>query len=307
MNVLRGDHSDWPQSSPTKLTIGVFDGVHRGHRKIFDTLRAAPGEGELAVVTFSEHPALTLRPGAAPRMLTTLAQRIELFGHLGAGTVAVLDFPLVRELSPDQFVHDVLVDKLRASWVAVGSGFRFGHQMEGDEASLRALGARYGFGVDLVEIVGGDSPVSSTAIRGRVAEGDMVGAATMLGRPFQLRGGVVVGDRRGRQLGFPTANLEVGSRMAVPARGVYSALTHTADGRVNPSVVNVGVRPTFGGEVEVVEVHLLDVSTDLYGQELRVDFVDRIRPERRFNGVAALVDQIRRDIDSARLQLNAAS
>jgi riboflavin kinase/FMN adenylyltransferase len=236
-------------------------------------------------------------------MVTSLEQRLEAFAESGVDVVAVLDFSQVRTMDPGEFVGTIVSGVMRAAYVAVGAGFRFGYRMTGDEVILRQLGDTFGFAVEIVDLLSLQSPVSSTMIRQELDDGDVAGAAAMLGRPFQLRGGVVAGDRRGRQLGFPTANLEIESLRAIPGRGVYSALTATTDGTVYPAVVNVGVRPTFGGRAEVVEVHLLDQNLDLYGQELSVDFVQRIRPERRFDGVDELVEQIGRDIATARSQL----
>lgn len=304
MRILRGDHREWqPVSEPTWLTIGVFDGVHLGHQSILAALRTRAGSGVVGVVTFAQHPATVLAPGAAPAMLTSLEQRLELFAEHHVDLAAVLDFPQVRELAPERFVDTILSGVLQAAHVAVGSGFRFGYQMAGDEQLLRDLGRVNGYGVEILEIMGAESPVSSTAIRNDLAAGRVDAAAAKLGRPFQLRGAVVAGDRRGRQLGFPTANLELDVGRAIPRRGVYAALAHTTDGAGHASVVNIGVRPTFGGMSEVVEVHILDENINLYGRQLSVDFVSRIRPERRFDGVDELVEQIGRDIAVARTEL----
>jgi len=305
VRILRGDYKKWPQlGEPTWLTVGVFDGVHRGHQSILAALRRSAKGGTTGVITFAQHPVTVLDPGSAPAMLTSLEQRLELFAEHDVDVAAVLDFVQVRELSPEAFVRTIMDDILKAAHVAVGHGFRFGHRMAGDESLLRDLGTVHDYSVEILEIMGGASPVSSTAIRNALADGRVAEAATMLGRPFQLRGAVVAGDRRGRQLGFPTANLELGGGRAIPSRGVYSALTYTTDGAEYPSVVNIGVRPTFGGMTEVVEVHLLDENINLYGRQLSVDFAGRIRPERRFDGVEELVEQIGRDVAVARTQLD---
>ena len=306
MKIMSGDYTSWnPLQDRTWCTIGVFDGVHRGHQAILGALRDRAGSEPVGVITFRQHPLAELRPDAAPPMLASLDQRLEVLEDLGVDAVAVLDFPQVRELSPTDFVTTIVSGLMNAAHLAVGQGFRFGHEMAGNEETLQELGGAYGFDVEILDIVGGSSPVRSTVIREALASGDVVSAAAMLGRPFQLRGGVVQGDQRGRQLGFPTANLEIETGRALPGRGVYSAITTIGDGTRRPSVVNVGVRPTFGEFAEVAEVHLLDATLYLYGQELSVDFVDRIRSERRFSGVDELVEQIGRDIETARLQLEA--
>ena len=304
MKVMRGDYADWrPLEHQTWCTIGVFDGVHLGHQSIIGALREKAGTEPVGVITFRDHPLAELQPEAAPPMLASLEQRLEVLGALGVDAVAVLDFPQVRQLSPSDFVATIVAGVMNAAHLAVGRGFRFGHEMAGDEDTLRRLGGDQGFDVEIFDIVGGNSPVRSTAIREALASGDVVSAAAMLGRPFQLRGGVVQGDQRGRELGFPTANLEIETGRAIPGRGVYSAITTVGDGTNHNSVVNVGVRPTFGEFVEVVEVHLLDSRPYLYGQELSVDFVERIRSERRFSGIDELVEQIGRDVATARRQL----
>lgn len=304
MKVLQGDYDKWKRlSGPTWITIGVFDGVHIGHQSILDALRERAGAGTVGVVTFREHPAMFLRPDSAPLMLTSLEQRLELLESYDADVVAVLEFEQVREMEPIGFVSTILDGVLNGVHVVVGKGFRFGHDASGNETVLARLGEEFDFTVEVVDIMGNDSPVSSTVIREALFRGEIETAATMLGRPFELRGAVVVGDRRGRRLGFPTANLELNPRRAVPQRGVYSALTRTADRTWHPSVVNIGIRPTFGGMAQVVEVHLLDQNIDLYGQELHVEFFTRIRPERRFDGIDELVEQIGRDIVMARRDL----
>lgn len=306
MNVMRGDYAHWQRlEGPTWCTIGVFDGVHRGHQAIIGALRKRAGSEPVGVITFRDHPLRELNPQLAPPMLTSLDQRLEAFDSLGVNVVAVLEFPQVRTLEPAAFVAEIVTGVMNAAHLTVGRGFRFGYRMAGDETMLEELGSRHGFGVEILDIVGGEAPVRSTAIRDHLGAGEVAAAAQMLGRPFQLRGGVVQGDQRGRELGFPTANLEIETGRAIPGRGVYSALTTTGDGLQHPSVVNVGVRPTFGEHIEVVEVHLLDARADLYGQELSVNFVDRIRAERRFSGVEELVEQIGRDIEMARVQLAA--
>lgn len=304
MKVLHGDLTLWePLTEPTWVTIGVFDGVHLGHQSILESLRVASDGGTVGVVTFSEHPASVTSPEHAPKMLTTPEQRLDLLEEHGVAVVAMLDFEQVHHMDPGKFTAEVVVGIMNATHVAVGDGFHFGHKMAGDQSVLAQLGAQSGFTVEVIDIMGGDVPVRSTAIRSALASGDVGQVAAMLGRPFQLRGSVIVGDRRGRQLGFPTANLELSQNQALPQRGVYSAVTRTADGGWHDAVVNVGVRPTFGAMGEVVEVHLLDMTMDLYGQELWVDFRQNIRAERRFDGIDELVEQIGRDVEEARRHL----
>ncbi|MCP3977088.1 MAG: bifunctional riboflavin kinase/FAD synthetase [bacterium] len=304
MKVFHGDFTQWERlTEPAWVTIGVFDGVHLGHQSILESLRISSGGGTVGVITFGEHPASVTAPEHAPKMLTSLEQRLELLEAYGVAVVAILDFAQVRSMDPGSFTSAVIVGVMNAAHVAVGEGFHFGHNMAGDQGVLTELGVQSGFTVEVIKIMGGDVPVRSTAIRSALANGDVGQVAAMLGRPFQLRGSVVVGDRRGRQLGFPTANLELSHDQALPRRGVYSALTRTADGSWYDAVVNVGVRPTFGAMGEVVEVHLLDVTMDLYGQELWVDFRSHIRAERRFDGIDELVEQIGRDVHEARHHL----
>ncbi len=308
MKVLAGDFTQWEKlTEPAWITIGVFDGVHLGHQSILHSLQAAAGDGTVGVITFREHPASITSPEHAPKMLTSLEQRLEILDEFGVAVAAVLDFEQVRHMDPAEFTSGVIVGVMNAAHVAVGDGFHFGHNMAGDQSVLAQLGEQAGFTVEVIAIKGGDRPVRSTAIRSALTGGDIEQVSAMLGRPFQLRGSVVVGDRRGRQLGFPTANLELSQDQALPQRGVYSATTRTADGDWHDAVVNVGVRPTFGAMGEVVEVHLLDVTMDLYGQELWVDFLTRIRPERRFDGVDELVAQIGRDVAAARIHLESRS
>ncbi len=303
MILLEGVPRSWAlDAAPTAVTVGVYDGVHRGHQAVLAALREG-GEARVAVVTFRQHPATIVAPGRAPRLITSLEQRIELLAHYGADIVALLDFDDgFRRLAAATFVEQVLVGALHATSVAVGDGFRFGYGLEGDVALLRELGGQHGFTVADVPIFGGDDPVRSTAIRDALEEGDVARAASMLGRPFQVRGVVLRGDGRGRDLGFPTANIEVPAGLARPRRGVYAAWAgrRSVD---RPAVVNVGVRPTVDGSRELVEVHLLDGPAELYGEEVWVDFVARLRDEVRFANLDALVSQITADADRARALL----
>lgn len=308
MRVVRGLPDEWGLERRRRaVTIGVYDGVHRGHRHVLDRLgdRARELDGlETVVVTFDPHPLSVIAPEAAPKILTTVEHRIELFSQLGIDVVAVLHFDRpVRDLSPAGFAVRVIDGALSARVVVVGEGFRFGRDRTGHVGLLREFGSVHGFETEIVPLAGGDAPISSTRIRAFVASGDVVAAAEALGRPHEIRGEVVPGDGRGRTIGVPTANLSVPTRLAVPARGVYAVRAGPAGEPLVPAVANIGVRPTFGGAEETVEVHLIDVERDLYGRIVRIGFVERIRDERRFGGVEDLVAQIADDIARARVLL----
>lgn len=307
MIVLEGDPRDWPEPEGpgVAVTIGNYDGVHLGHQTVLNDLAeraVALGGIPRAVLTFDPHPVAVMAPDRAPQLLTTVSQRIEILEYLGVDIVGVLPFELVRMMSPEQFVCDVVACGLGARVVAVGSNFRFGHDRAGDIDSLRAGGATFGFDVDVVPLLEGDGPVSSSNIREMIAAGRVADARQALGRAFELRGTVVGGDRRGRSIGFPTANVDLPSGMAIPARGVYAARARVG-ASLFPAVVNVGVRPTFEGDVELIEAHLLDFEEELYGQTIGVLFEHRLRDEVKFGGIDELVAQIRRDVSAARESL----
>lgn len=300
MKVLRGDPSSWGLTD-SAVAVGVFDGLHRGHQSVILALNAVAPPASRVVLTFSAHPATVLSPVGAPLALTTMPRRLAILAEMGVDATAVLDFDdELRHLAPAEFVDRYLVRGLGAHYVAVGEGFRFGYQATGDTATLRRLGAALGFTVVTVPIQDIDGrPIRSTAIRNAVREGDVARARTMLGRPHEIEGVVVPGDGRGREIGVPTANIADPQGVVVPARGVYAVRAYI-DGASFPGVANIGVRPTFDGGPEVVEVHLLDIDMDLYGRNLRVEFLARLRDERRFESVADLVDQIHRDTAEAR-------
>lgn len=307
MNVIDGDYRDWvPPEGGVALTIGVFDGVHRGHRHVIDTLRRRAAElSDLPVVvaTFDRHPLSVIAPERTPRLLTTREQKLELLAAAGVDATAILTFDdELRRLDPEDFASDVLAGALGATLVMVGANFRFGKGRAGDVEELRTVGLGMGFYVEDVTLIGDSGPVSSSAIRAAIAVGDVTGAAALLGRPFTVRGIVEEGDRRGRSIGFPTANLALDPQLLVPGHGVY-AVRVGLDGADLPGVANVGVRPTFAGTGEVIEAHLLDYDGDLYGRSLDVAFVERLRPEQRFDGVEALAAQIARDVAAARAVL----
>lgn len=296
---------------PTSVTIGTFDGVHRGHRALLEEVVADSADGFLPVaVTFDPHPMAVLRPSSAPRMLTTMQHRLELLESAGLGGVLVVRFtPELAAESAELFATRVLAETLGARRVVVGGNFRFGHRAAGDVALLAALGRDLGFDVHVVDLEilgtsGEDSPaVSSTAIRSMVAEGDVAGAALALGRPHRVSGHVVPGDRRGRQLGYPTANVRVPAELAVPGDGVYAAWFRTSeDVRWRPAAVSVGTNPTFSGEDRRVEVFVIDAPAgyDVYDQDADIDFAGRIRPIARFDSAAELVAQMARDVSAAR-------
>jgi riboflavin kinase/FMN adenylyltransferase len=300
--VLEGHPFEWEVAGPTAVTIGVFDGVHVGHQRVIgDLVTHARAAGLVpTVLTFDPHPLAVLSPDKAPLMLTTVAQRIDQFRRLAVEVVGILTFADIRDLTADEFAHRVLGDALAARRVVVGADFRFGRERTGDATSLSRTGDERGFEVAVVDMFGHlDGVVSSTRIRHLVQSGNVDQVATLLARPYELRGIVARGDGRGRTIGVPTANLEVGSQIAIPANGVY-AVWGATDGGEWPAVVNIGVRPTFGQTVRVVEAHLLDFNGDIYGQELAVAFITRLRDEQRFASVDDLVSQIEDDIAVAR-------
>ena len=303
MKVLRAPYEEWRlDAAGSAVSIGVYDGVHRGHQHVLRAIAAAV-ELPLTVVTFANHPASVVNPSRAPRMLTSLEHRLELLAAQGVATTAVLEFDdRMRRMTASEWVDEVLVERIRARIVAVGEDFRFGYELRGDVETLRQIGVERGFDVMGLPILGDGEPIRSTAIRAALGAGDVARAAVLLGRHFQIRARVLRGDQRGRAIGFPTANLDVPHVLARPRWGVYSAWAGVGAAD-RPAVVNVGVRPTIGGERELVEVHLLDGDADLYGKELRVDFVSRLRDELRFATLEALVEQIARDADRARIEL----
>lgn len=276
-----------------RVAIGTFDGVHLGHRRVID--------GSDAVVTFDPHPAAVFAPQAVPRLLTTLERKAELVGELGVEELVVVPFDrALADEGPRDFVDRILVDALGAERVAVGENFRFGHRAQGDPELLRA-DPRFETHVEpLLEVDG--EVVSSSHIRGLVLGGAVDYAGTLLGRPFGLTGEVVHGDKRGRELGYPTANLVPPEGFVVPGHGVYAARAHIAgSAEVVAAAVNVGVRPQFKtGRGELIEAYLIDWRGDIYGTPLKLEFLKRLRGERRFSSVEALVEQMGRDVVEAR-------
>jgi riboflavin kinase / FMN adenylyltransferase len=298
------------EPEPSVVTIGNFDGVHRGHRTLLHrTVDAALARGVRSIaVTFEPHPAAVLRPGSEPARLTSQEERAELLRDAGIDLVVLL--PFTRELAalePEAFIASVLAERLQATRVVVGTNFRFGRGAAGDVAVLVEEGDRHGFDVEAVAVRNLDEvAISSTSIRDALHRGDLAWASEALGRPYQLRGEVVRGDGRGRAIGIPTANLDVPAGRLVPPHGVYAGHA-SAGGTWWRCVTNVGVRPTFDvGDTPTVETHLIDAGdVDLYGQMLTVTFEHHLRGEQRFEGVEALIAQIRRDVDEARAWLDA--
>jgi riboflavin kinase/FMN adenylyltransferase len=275
------------QSRPRLVAVGEFDGVHLGHREVI--------AGADTVLTFEPHPLQVVRPEAAPKLLTSLEAKADLIGSLGVQELVVIPFDQgFAAQSPQEFIDRILAERLQATRVSVGENFRFGHGASGDVKLLAADGRFETRVVPLVEVDG--EIVSSSHIRGLVLAGELELAARFLGAPFELRGEVVAGDRRGRELGFPTANIVPDEALVCPGHGVYAA---RADGVC--AAVNVGVRPTFGtGRAVLVEAYLLDTDADLYGRVLRIEFLRRLRGERRFESVQALIEQMHDDVERTR-------
>ena len=289
---------------PTAVVIGNFDGVHLGHQHVLARARELADERDLTLVavTFDPHPMAVLRPEHAPVMLTSVEQRAELLAAAGAD--AVLALPFDKDMagwSPDEFAQRVLVEGLHTAVCVVGANFRYGCKAAGDVACLRAYGAEHGFGAEGIALDGGPQVWSSTYIRTCLASGDVAGAAEALGRPYAVRGVVVKGDQRGRELGFPTAN--VPATTAAPADGVYAGwLTRRDTGDTYPAAISVGTNPTFDGVVgRRVESYVIDrTDLELYGVEVEVAFVERLRGMVAFDSVDALVTQMNADVDRTR-------
>jgi riboflavin kinase/FMN adenylyltransferase len=301
---------DWCEMSPEgcrggAVTIGNFDGVHRGHAALLAEVRARASavRGPEVALTFDPHPIQILRPDQAPAVLTTTEDRGQLLHELGADWVMFLRAtPSLLGLSAADFFEQVVRQRLAARWLVEGVNFGFGHGREGNVETLARLCETAGVGLTVVPPVQVDgAEASSSRIREALLSGDVSEAARLLGRPYRLRGTVSRGQRRGATLGFPTANLE-GVQTLVPADGVYAARTEL-DGQSWAAAVNVGPNPTFGEDARKVEVHLIEFSGDLYGQRLTVDFLRRLRDTRRFSNATELVAQLRRDVEMARAAL----
>jgi len=290
------------------ITIGAYDGVHLGHLTVIDQVRrrAAEVDAKSVVVTFDRHPASVVRPESAPRLLTSVDQKMELLESTGIDAVVVVPFDTEQAAeSPESFVDRVLVQCLKTRIIVVGEDFHFGRHRDGNVDLLRKIGVEADFDVEPVKLLqrldGIDEPVSSTAIRRALAGGDIKRANSMLGRPYEVCGEVFAGDQRGRLLGFPTANVAVPSGMCLPADGVYAGCYERPNGEVYGCAINLGRRPTFyeHADASLLEAHLLDVDVDLYGETARVRFQHFLRSERKFDGVDALITQLGLDVSSA--------
>jgi riboflavin kinase/FMN adenylyltransferase len=300
-----------PLSEGSVVTIGAYDGVHQGHQKVLRLVRdLADARGlDACLVTFDRHPAQVVRPDSAPRLLTSLDQKLELLTSLElVDIVCVLRFDADRSReTAEEFVREVLVGLLRARVVVVGADFHFGYRRGGNVALLEQMGKDLGFEVVGLGLVAPEDdrdrePFSSTRVRGALAAGDVAAAAMLLGRPHEVRGTVVRGDQRGRELGFPTANVAVPEEICLPADGIYAARYQGPDGLWRPAAISLGRRPTFYEDAEhsLLEAYLLDFEGDLYGQPASVRFVARLRGEQRFDSVDDLVAQMGKDVEATR-------
>ena len=303
-----------PDPHGAVVTIGAYDGVHLGHQAVLRLVRelATAREREAVCLTFDRHPAEVVRPETAPEVLTPLEQKLELLHATGyLDTTCVLTFDVARSREPaEDFVQNDLVDGLAAKLVVVGADFHFGHRRHGNVRLLEQMGAELGFevlGLGLVSVEGDPRglPYSSTEIRRLLAQGDVAGAARLLGRPprpHEVRGTVIRGDERGRELGYPTANISVPGRICLPADGIYAGTFIAEDGVERASALSLGRRPTFYTDApsSLLEAYVLDFDGDLYDQRVKVRFVERIRNEEHFPSVDALVEQIAKDVDVAR-------
>lgn len=293
-------------------TIGVFDGLHRGHQTIIARARELAAERKVptVLITFTPHPSEVVRPGTHPPLLTTNTRKAELAAAAGIDVVVFVPFTIeFSHLTPEEFVHEALVRDLHASAVVVGQNFHFGHKAAGDVSTLKELGQRFGFDAEGVELLGeGSLPISSTYIRSCVEAGDMAAAADALGRAHRVDGVVVRGDQRGRDLGFPTANLRAEPWAAIPADGIYAGRVVRIDEWGNTrtdeppriAAISVGTNPTFDGAHRSVEAYVLDFEGDLYGQNLGVEFVQHLRGMVKFDSVADLVAQMAQDVEETR-------
>lgn len=293
----------------TVLTVGSFDGVHRGHQHLVRQLVARAREtGRLAVaLSFHPHPRSVLHPESRPSYLSTPKERAQILDALGLDVMALIEFtPELANTRAHDFVR-ILYQRLRMREMWVGPDFTLGYRQEGDARALRALGETLGFDLHIATpLTEGGQPISSTRIRQLLADGQVEQAAQLLGRPYSMAAEVIPGDQRGRKLGFRTANLRLDPTRAMPADGVYAVWALVGAERY-PAVANLGVRPSFGEGERLLEAHLLDYQGDLYGQCLAVEFVSRLRPEQRFSDADALIEQIRRDVASARALLGQTS
>jgi len=301
MSVIRGIENVGFAADGRAVAVGVFDGVHWGHRAVFERLTAEASEAgiEALALTFERHPAELLAPNRAPLYINTLDQRLELMQEAGVDSIVVADFnPQLASLTREEFLGSVLKERLQAKRVIVGANFRFGRDRAGDVRYLKDAGPALGMKVIVVPaVIVSGGPVSSTRIRALVERGDVEAASRLLGRRFVLRGTVESGRRIGRKLGFPTANIRTEPRQLVPGRGVYSVEATIAN-TMYSGVCNIGTRPTFDGGELSIEVHLSEFEGDIYGNRLDVVFCRRLRDEMKFETPERLVEQIRRDLEA---------
>jgi riboflavin kinase / FMN adenylyltransferase len=302
------DRPPWP-GRRTVVTIGAYDGVHLGHQAVIEEVKrlAADSDAMSVVLTFDRHPATVVRPESAPQLLTAPDQRLELLAATGLDATVVLRFDEAQSKeTPESFIERVLIEGLAVRSVVVGQDFHFGSHRDGNVRLLEDYGLAHDFVVDPVNLVaradGVDEPISSTAIRRALAGGDVELAARMLGRPHEVRGTVVGGDKRGRQIGFPTANIHVPNSVCLPADGVYAGRYERPDGTVHECAINLGRRPTFHEHADhsLLEAHVLDFDGELYGEQAKVRFEHFLRSERKFDGIEAIRAQLCHDVDHAR-------
>ena len=307
--AIREELAQFSPAWDTALTIGTFDGVHLGHQRLIQHLKAAAASHHLmaGVLTFRNHPRSVLNPAAQTGYISSLEERLSLLREAGIDLIIDVDF--TRELSlmkAREFVS-LLYEVARMRGLVVGPDFALGHQREGTIDVLKDLGSELGFWVDVVEPVTLDQgPIRSSAVRRAISQGDMASAGQLLGRPYSLTGLVVEGERRGNQLGFPTANLSLDSGVMVPGDGIYATWT-VIDGMRHLSATNVGVRPTFGAGPRTVEAFIMDFDRDIYGKYLTLEFSLRLREELSFDTVDALIQQMKLDVEQARAVLSASS
>lgn len=303
MKVLRSDWENWAiEGTRSAVVIGVLDGVHRGHRRLLEGLGH---DLTRTVLTFDPHPVEVLRPGSGPRLITTIEERVALLAALDVELVGVVDLRSIRDMTPRQFVEDLLVERLGIGRLVVGPDFRFGRDRAGDIALLSELSMSFGFELVIVDLVADSmGALSSSRVRSLIEAGDVAGAESILGSRFRISGVVIGGDSRGRQIGFPTANIRPPDGKVIPARGVYAAFAHLGRS-VYPAAINVGVRPTFGGGELLIEAYIIDFDSDVYGELLTLEYVAYLRPELEFTQVDDLVTQMKIDVDECRRRLAA--
>ena len=290
------------------VTIGVFDGVHAGHKYLLKQAKeiAIAANATLTVASFDPHPVSVLRPDDFQGLLTLPEYRAKLLKAAGADRVEFIDFDkAVAKMSPDEFVETILLDQLNASSIVVGENFRFGVNASGDIDTFKTLSAKFGFNLSIVKLVGDRETWSSTRVRKEIIAGHVEAAREILGRPHRVTGVVVHGDHRGRELGYPTANLEVTNNLLIPADGVYSGLLNARDD-VFPAAISIGTNPTFDDVLNRrVEAYVLDrTDLDLYGQEISIEFIGFVRGMEKFDGIAQLVSQMAKDVENTRVQIN---